>query len=184
MIEFDSLSDYFDALRGDNSLALISMQMAGEALGITRAAVEQRVRAGTIQGIKINKTRWVAAASIMKQLDADSAEVYKVRRYLERLASAGEAISYSALMGEFGMSSTMPSDRKKIGRLLGKVSHETWEERGVLLSVLVMRKGGHNPGPGFFELAENVDDAYATAASDGDYVNDKINEVYESYGFL
>lgn len=184
MIEFDGFSDYFDALRGDASLALISMQMAGEALGITRAAVEQRVRAGTIQGIKIGKTRWAAAFSIMKQLDADAAEVYRLRRYLERLASAGEGISYSALMTEFGMSSTVPSDRKKIGRLLGKVSYETWEERGVLLSVLVTRKGGHNPGPGFFDLAEHVDDEYANAASDGAYVNGKINEVFEAYGFL
>jgi hypothetical protein len=160
------------------------MQMAGDALGVTRAAVEQRVRAGSLDGLKVGKTRWVSAASIMKQVDAEEAEVYKVRRYLERLASAGEGIDYGNLMSEFDMSSTIPADRKKIGRLLGKVSRQTWEERGVLLSVLVTRKGSHNPGPGFFDLAEELDDDYESAKSDSAYVNQQINEVFASYGFF
>lgn len=184
MQEYGSTEEYLEALRGDPSLALTSLQMAADVLDITRAAVEQRVRAGTLAGIGVGKTRWVSASSVMQHLDADKAEIYRIRRYLERLASAGEAVSYSVLMEEFGMKSSIPADRKKIGRLLGKVSHETWEERGVLLSVLVVRKGSDNPGPGFFNLANAIDDDYEDAKSDGDYVMSKVNDVYASYGYL
>src|SRR4051812_6917713 len=118
---------------------MISMQMAAEALDVSRAAIEQRVRVGSLDGLKVGKTRWVVASSVTKQLDASDAEIYRVRRYLERLASAGETIDYGPLMEEFDMSSSVPADRRKIGWLLGKVSLQTWTERGVLLSVLVMR---------------------------------------------
>jgi hypothetical protein len=55
-------------------------------------------------------------------------------------------------------------------------------ERRVLLSVLVTRKDSHNPGPGFFELAANVDDAYMRANSDSAYVSAQVKAVFKSYG--
>ncbi len=62
-------------------------------------------------------------------------------------------------METLGLRSTVPSDRKRIGALLGAISEETYDRDQILLTAIVHRQstGATSPGPGFFELARALE---------------------------
>ena len=65
---------------------------------------------------------------------------------------------------------------------LGMLSAETYDERGILISVLVVNADTLMPGRGFFELAREHLGAYPTNASDDEVFIQETKRVYEHYG--
>jgi hypothetical protein len=75
-----------------------------------------------------------------------------------RARSGQHSVFYEPVMDIIGKKPSIPADRSYIGGVLGDISTSTARECGILLSVLVHRKtaGRTRPGPGFFELAEEL----------------------------
>ncbi len=64
---------------------------------------------------------------------------------------------------------------------LGELSAETYDERSVLISVLVVNADTLIPGKGFFQLARNHLGAYPTDASDEEVFIQELKRVREHY---
>jgi hypothetical protein len=152
---FESAAAYLDALRGDTSLAVISMQMAADVRGVTRAAIDRMVQLGQLDEIKVGTTRCVRAKSLLDFQDAYEDRITIVRRYLEECAQERHITTYQPVMLLIGYTHTNPAHRKAIGAILGDVSRQTWREHKIVLSVIVHLKtsGPSRPSVGFMELA-------------------------------
>lgn len=78
--------------------------------------------------------------------------------YLEELAREGRDTDYStfcaAVRGRAGVAPD-PHDHS-LPELLRRVGTRSYEDRGVILTALIHYKGGNEPGPGFYELAERL----------------------------
>lgn len=145
--------EYVQALRERPELAVVSMVMAAEILGVSRAAIHQQVRSKKLQAIVISGVQYVLASSVRAVLDHKEARVDAVIDFLLDCAARKETTAYGPLMAHLGMKTTTPADRKKIGALL--LGASVWsEQHKVLLSALVRRGRTGIPSPGFFELAE------------------------------
>lgn len=169
--EYDTLDDYIKAFAKDRELAIVPIPMVAEHLDRTAPAVTAMINTGKLEEIKIGKNRFVALKSLVDLGEAFDKQVDIVMRYLIKQVKKGvSVVFYEPVMAQVGMKTTVPADRTKIGAILGKVSERSYEEKGVLLSVIVHRKtlGTTGPGPGFFSLAENMefewedDDAFVT----------------------
>lgn len=146
-------ADYLQRLKVRPGLAVVPMVMAAEALGVSRAAIHQQVRAKKLQGLVISGVQYVLASSVQAVLDQKEAQVGAVIDFLLDCAARKETTAYGPLMEHLGMKTTTPADRRKIGTLL--LSASKWsQEHDVMLSVLVGRGRTGLPSPGFFELAE------------------------------
>jgi hypothetical protein len=157
---FETASKYLKALEHDPSLAILPLQMVADHRGVTRAAIDRMVRIGQLEEIRIEKTRYVRASSLLAIRHEFERKVAVVRSYLEKAARQGETcVFYEPVMSLVGLSPGVPADRSAIGAILGRVSEITWalpKKDRHLLSVIVHRKtpGITRPGPGFLALAE------------------------------
>lgn len=61
-----------------------------------------------------------------------------------------------AATGLPGFNYDQESERAAVGRLLGEVSRQSYEEDGIMLSALVTHKGSNNEGAGFYKLAADL----------------------------
>lgn len=158
MPKFEETSAYLRALKKDPSLAVISFQMAADGWNVSRAAIDRMARGGKLEEIQINGTRCVRATSFQKLIDEWNEQMAQVRKFVEEYARRRKVVFYAPVMEHIGLSAKVPADRKRIGYLLGDISRQTFDEFGILLSVIVHRKtsGITSPGPGFFELAEDL----------------------------
>ncbi|MGY0575924.1 hypothetical protein ACTGJ9_036905 [Bradyrhizobium sp. RDM12] len=59
MVEFKNVDDYVDAFRRNSELAVVSLQMAADYRGVTRAAIERMVGTKQLEVIKIRNTRCI-----------------------------------------------------------------------------------------------------------------------------
>lgn len=162
-MKFENLKDYLDAFEKDPyGLALLPLTEVAQHLGVTRAAVDRRLRLdptnrNVLTPILINRTRYVATASLLALHQQDDDDLDTLRQTLEKRARAGERqVFYTPVMTPLGLSHRIPADRTRIGRLLGDLSRATYDKDGILLSVLVHahRPGKTRPGPGFFALVD------------------------------
>jgi len=69
----------------------------------------------------------------------------------------------------------------RLRNALGRLSEETYDERGVLISVLVVNADTMLPGRGFFWLARVHLGAYPVDASDDEVFIQETKRVYEHY---
>ena len=82
--------------------------------------------------------------------------VDEAKGVLSDCARREDPISYSELVSKIPSIHLEPHDTR-LNHLLGQVSTEEHEAGRGMLTVLVVYKGGeHSPGPGFFELAEEL----------------------------
>lgn len=155
---YEDAASYLDALQKDPKLAVLPLQMVADLREVSRGAIDQMLRAGRLQEIRIGGTRFVSAASIHALQRSEEDRVNRVEAFLEDLARKRGTVTYEPVMASVGLSWRVPRDRSIIGQILGTISTRTWEEHGILLTTLVHRKmaGRTRPGPGFFQLAEDL----------------------------
>jgi len=182
MAEFDDTIAYLAALEADPDLAVLSMQMTADALGVGRGAIVNRINAGSLEAIKIGRVRYVLAGSVINILSERKAEVATVKLFLEEIASLGFSTTYAPVMGKIDRSTTIPNDRSIIGRILGEISRESYEEHGFLLSALVNNSALGKPSESFFLLAGDLDPSYDDADTDEDYLAAQLRLIHAHYG--
>lgn len=181
MIEFDDTVAYLTALEADPDLAVLSMQMTADALGVGRGAIVNRMSAGSLEAIKIGRVRYVLAGSVINILSERRTEVAAVKYFLEEIAELGCSTTYAPVMGKIDRSTTVPNDRTIIGRILGEISRESYEEKGFLLSALVNNSALRKPSESFFLLAEEIDPSYSDAETNEDYLADQLRLIHAHY---
>lgn len=157
MISFDDAADYIDALEGDPSLAILPLQMVADLRGVSRPAIDRMVKLGQLAEIRIGKTRYVQASSVLDLRRERDRQVAVIRAFLEQCAREERIVTYEPVMKLIGLRPSVPADRVAIGDILSDVARQTWFNAGPnqnLLSVLVHRRtpGKTRPGPGFFAL--------------------------------
>lgn len=157
-MQFDSPSAYLEALQSNPKLAIVPLQMVADLRGITRAAVDGMLRSGRLQEIKIENSRYVSAESIIELQFREEDRVNKVENFLKELAASRKTVTYEPIMASVGLSSKIPSHRTAIGKILGDITRRSWEQDGILLTVLVHHKMASytRPGRGFFNLAAEL----------------------------
>jgi len=157
-MKFSNIDDYLRAFTEDRSLAIMPVPMAAEYFEITSSGIVGRVRSGALTGIKIGKTNYVTMGSVMQAVAERDRNVDIVKAFLEQQARAGiKSVDYTSVMDLLGLKPSLSADRTKIGWVLGYVSRRSWEEKKVLLSVIVHIKGTNHPSlNGFFYLVENI----------------------------
>lgn len=182
MQTYPDVESYLRGLRTDPRLAVISRQMAADALGLQRTTIDKRLKNKKLDGIKIGKAICVTAWSLNEELHHDDVLIAKMEHRLARLATLGQTIEYSPFMAEFNLDSNLTADRNRVGRLLGRVSNKTYKAHGFLLSVLVVYKGYGIPAGSFFGLAESLEDPdYENAKTDTDYFNLHLQKVIDHF---
>ena len=127
-MEYRDIGEYIDALSRNPELAVVSMQMAADFRGVSRAAIDRMVGVRQLREVKIKKTRCVLAYDLIKLAEAFNQQVRIVRDYLEEAAANRNVVFYEQVMKVLGMSRTVPADRTKIGAILGRVSEEELPE--------------------------------------------------------
>jgi hypothetical protein len=125
IIEFDAASDYMRALESDSTLAIVPFQLAADAWGVSRAAIDGMAGDGRLAAVRISGTRYVRASSLTALMSGWDDEVARVRKAVEKHARNGEVVIYEPLMTPLGMKTTVPADRKRIGAVLGEISTQT-----------------------------------------------------------
>ena len=179
-MEYRDVGEYIDALSRNPELAVVSMQMAADFRGVSRAAIDRMVGLRQLREVKIKNTRCVLAHDLIKLAEAFEQQIRIVRDYLEEAAANRNVVFYEQVMKVLGMSRTVPADRTKIGAILGKVSEESFRKHKVLLSVIVHRKtaGRTVPGPGFLTLAQELG---FTWQDDRQFVEQQGERVFDHY---
>jgi len=156
---FDSLADYVSAQATQGDLAAVPIPLVADHLQVSSPAVVAMLNDGRLDGVRIGKNTLVTLSSLQARQTKLSGQESTVYKYLMKRAKEGvRAIFYEPVMAQVGMSPRVPAERSRIGSILGVISEKTFEEDGVLLSVLVHQKkaGVTRPGLGFFNLARHL----------------------------
>lgn len=183
-MNFDEAEAYVRAYAKDRSLAVMPVPLAAELFGITNAGIVTRVRNGVLEEIRVSGTRYVTMASVLDAVSKSDREIEIVKAYLEQQARSGvTSVEYAPVMGLLGLSSKLSADRTKIGWILGAVSRRSYQERGVLLSVIVHRKDTGMPSEnGFFGLVNNLIEDWEDRYEDRDsFVEAETKRVLKAY---
>ena len=180
MALFGNSTDYLRALEKDPKLAIMTMQDVATHRGVSRAAIDRMLRLNQLKEIRIGKTRYVRAWSVIDLRKERDEQVARVREFLEEMAHKRKILTYDPVMSLIGLTHTVPADRNHIGNILGSVSEQTWAENKTLLSVIVHRKtqGKTRPGPGFFNLVESLGILWD---NEDEFLERETNKVWDIY---
>lgn len=179
-MQFEDIDDYIEHCKTD-PLPVLPIPIVAEYIGITPSGVTGRLKRGTLEQVKIGKSKFVSVRSLLKLNEDFDQKVSVVRAELEKLARQGvDSVFYGPIMSVLGLSSQVPADRNEIGWILGAVSEKSCEENGTLLTVLVHRKapGATMPGPGFFSLAGDLGFEWD---DDREFVEEQTRRVLKVY---
>ncbi|MGO4618557.1 hypothetical protein AB4Z34_01615 [Ensifer sp. 2YAB10] len=185
-MQFDTVNDYLEAYR-DNPYnhGVLPIPLVAEYLERSAPAITAMLKAGSLTEISIGKNRFVQTASVLEKDDAEAKDVATVRQYLMDMIDRGEtATFYEPLMTAIGLTTTTPAHRTKIGAILDRISKDSHEEKGVVLSVLVHRKtaGTTRPGPGFWGMVEGEGLFNPKEQDKDDFVKQHTKLVMKKYG--
>jgi len=178
---FKDPTDYIEHCKLDPVPAL-PIPLVAEYLGITPAAVMGRAGRGALELLEIGRTKMISVRCLIALNDEFERKVSVVRKELVRLARQGDRhVFYDPIMTTVGLSWRIPAHRTEIGAVLGALSEETFEEDGLLLSVLVHQKkpGRTMPGDGFFDLAKHLSFSWR---DEHKFIEDQTDRVLEKYG--
>ncbi len=167
--------DYVTRVLDDPRSALIPLAIVGEALGLSRSAVIERLKSGTLDGgkVTVGETvyRGVTVASLEQYMAQPKVESLSDEDAIATITAAIEAavrsagadafddltLAYSEVMEAVGLAWRNPQHRGRIGYLLGEVSRHSRGAHGFLLSAAVVRKTNRRPNEAFFGLARELD---------------------------
>ena len=170
---------YVRKLSKDSSLAILPFNVAANAIGVSRAAIERMLADGRLEEIVVDDTRCVRAHGVADFVAKMDHRVTVAFARLEVVARQRETLTYRPLMEEVELDYTLSRDRNVIANVLDRVSRRSNRENGILLSVLVHRKNGEAlPGPGFFSLARELDYAVGDKA---EFVEEQTERVWAHY---
>lgn len=185
-MQFDTVNDYLEAYRDDPyNHGVLPIPLVAEYLDRSAPAVTAMLKAGSLTEISIGKNRFVQTASVLEKDDTEAKDIATVRGYLMNMIARGEtATFYEPIMEIIGLTTTTPAHRTKIGAILDRISKDSHEEKGVVLSVLVHRKtaGTTRPGPGFWGMVES-EGLYDPEKQDkDDFIREHTKLVMKEYG--
>ena len=178
-IIYGTAADYLNALSEDHTLALVPLTLAAEARGVSRAEIDRLLSLGKFEEIVVGDGRFVRAASVIHRKREELDFAGRLRMKLEVLAREHRTSFYDPVMSDVGLSCRRPDHRREIGKLLSIVGHQTHEDHGVILSVLVHQKATGRPGIGF--LKEFRELAQPGWRDDDDLVDREIKRVWAFY---
>ncbi len=185
-MKFESVADYLVAYQKDPyNHGILPVPLVAEYLDRSPPAVTSMLRAGSLTEMVIGKNKFVQTSSLLEKDDAEAKDVAIVRQYLMNMIARGEtATFYEPIMTAIGLTTTTPAHRTKIGAILDKISRDSHEERGVVLSVLVHRKtaGTTRPGPGFWGMVESEGLFDPEEQDKDDFVKQHTKLVMKKYG--
>lgn len=185
-MQFATVDDYLEAYQDDPyNHGVLPVPLVAEYLERSPPAVTAMLRAGTLTEIVIGKSKFVQTSSLLEKDDAEAKDVATVRQYLMHMIAKGEtATFYEPLMGAIGLVTTTPAHRTRIGAILDRISKDSHDERGVVLSVLVHRKtaGKTRPGPGFWGMVEAEGLFDPETQDKDDFVREHTKLVMKKYG--
>lgn len=186
-IEFDNVGEWLEAFERDPiKHGIIPVTAVADHLGKSAPGITAAMRAGTLGEIKIGKTKFVSAASLLDRAAEEKRQEKVVKRYLLNMIKNGQRSTfYGPLMAELGMETTIPWHRNRIGAILDSVSKESHRDkkRKVVLSVLVHAKtsGTTRPGPGFWGMVE-AEGLFDPETMDRDeFVKKHTDAVFKAY---
>jgi len=166
-------------LAKDPSLAVLPFNVAANAVGVSRAAIERMLADGRLSEIVVGDMRCVRANGVVDLVEKMDQRVNAAFARLEVVARQRATLTYRPLMEEVDLDYTLSRDRNVIANVLDRVSRRSNKEHGILLSVLVHRKNGAAlPGPGFFALATELGYAVADKA---EFFDEQIERVWMHY---
>lgn len=185
-MKYDTVSDYLEAYKDDPyNHGILPIPLVAEYLERSAPAVSAMLKAGSLTEIVIGKNKFVQTSSLLEKDGAEAKDVAKVRAYLMDMITRGEASTfYDPIMKIIGLTTTTPAHRTRIGAILDKISRDTHEEKGVVLSVLVHRKtaGTTRPGPGFWGMVQS-EGLYDPKKQDkDDFIREHTKLVMKKYG--
>ena len=154
--EFKDVPAYLAASKTSSTLGVIGITDVAKHWGVSRAAIEQRMARGTLDGVRIEKSLYVALESFRTQVEEYEAKLDMIEEHLADCAAKRTLIPYGKLMDYVGLNHVLSSDRNKMGVMLGVISSRSYEKHGILLSVLVVKKGTDYPSEGFYNLVESL----------------------------
>ena len=156
MKQFSDMPAYLRAFAKAADLAIISVGLAAKALEVKRPTIENRMRRGALEGIKIGANVYVRTSSVAALIQAEDAVEAKVMSILKKVSKSRTVIQYAPLMDQIGLDYRISPDRNKIGAILGRLSHQTFADHKVLISVLVVDKKTGQPSSSFQWLYEQL----------------------------
>lgn len=185
-MKFATVNDYLEAYRDDPyNHGVLPIPLIAEYLDRSAPAITAMLKAGSLTEVTIGKNRFVQTASVLEKDDAEAKDVATVRQYLMDMIARGEtATFYEPLMTAIGLTTSVPAHRTRIGAILDRISKDSHEERGVVLSVLVHRKtaGTTRPGPGFWGMVEAEGLFNSKEQDKDDFVKQHTKLVMKKYG--
>ncbi len=96
----------------------------------------------------------------------------RIRDMLIEAARNRRVVYYAEVGRLLNFSMDNPSHRVELGKILGEISTEEYEEGRPLLSAVVVHKEDHQPGEGFFSLAKELGQKRPDEDSDAFYASE------------
>ncbi len=185
-MKFATVTEYLEAYQNDPyNHGVLPVPLVAEYLERSPPAVTAMLRAGSLTEIVIGKNKFVRTSSLLEKDDAEAKDVATVRGYLVDMIARGETSTfYDPIMKAIGLTTSTPAHRTRIGAILDRISRDSHDEKGVVLSVLVHRKaaGTTRPGPGFWGMVEDSG-LYDPEKQDKDaFVREHTKLVMKKYG--
>lgn len=157
--------DYLGGLKKALPLAdvFIPVPFAATALGVEQTTVRAYIRSGQLEALNVMSEydeKWpgVSARSLLKEMATREKVIDDLVAPATQLLMelAGQLVEYGVFMTKLGLSAANPHHRSLIARVLGRVSEQSKDEYGILLSAQVVRKNNHLPSDPFFDLAVHL----------------------------
>lgn len=180
---------YLRAVNEDpHNNAGVPASLAAELLDMTRAAVIAKAKSGELEyaRIDIQERGWrlILVSSLLKVLNEREAVGKKalpaVRKILKERAARGKTITYGELMAQIGMSWRNPHHRHNLGKLLGRLSEESQDEDGFMISTLAVLKNTGRPNEAFYDLAKQLRAMKANETSE-DFWQRQVKAIFRKF---
>lgn len=185
---FKTVECYVEALRLDPKLTMIPLGLVAELKGISRSAVSEQIKSGSLEGIIVKGRRktWrgVRPEALFAQELRASEEAAdrrtKLAAALEATATARHTATYAEIMEPVGMAAKNPRQRAEIGVLLSEASKRSYAEHGFLIGALTVQKASGLPNGLFFQLARDLG-ALAADADEAAFWKAECDKVFAHY---
>lgn len=177
MRSYQAADGYLLDLSRDSALAVVSRQMAADALNLSKTTIDRQIEDGALDAIKVGSVICVRAQALIDRLNQSADQVRTVKAFLLDVAKKRMTTTYEPVMATIGLPTRSPPNRARIGVILGDISRESYEKEGFLLSALVFNKTLGRPSDSFYLLAEELGDPPAD-----DYLEEQLSKIWRHYG--
>ena len=150
------LAAFLEARNDGRDLSIVSLFGASRIRGVSKQAITNAIQRQTLTGVKIGKTQCVLMDDLVIEHEAKTADYIKTVSLIEKKAARGSVLEYGKGMEAIGLDHTLSWQRNRYAKLLETISRESYEEHGILLTALVVRKGSKSPSNGFFTMARGL----------------------------